>query len=51
MKKKHLSKKFNSSEEMDEYLENHDLGEYIKAYGRVKKPSIKKINIDLQNGS
>lgn len=47
MKKKHLLKKFDSEKEMDDFLENSDLGEYIKAYGRLKKPSIKKINIDL----
>jgi len=47
MKKKHLLKKFDSEEMMDKYLENNDLGEYIKAHGQLKKPSIKKINIDL----
>ena len=47
MKKKPLLKKFNSEKQMDAYLENTDLGEYIRAHGKLKKPAIKKINIDL----
>ncbi len=46
-KRKHFSKKFNTIKETDNFLENHDLGEYFLKYGKVKKPKIKKINIDL----
>ncbi len=47
MKKKHSLKTFSSTAVMDQYLEDNDLGEYMKAHGRLKKPDIKKINIDL----
>ena len=32
---------------MDAFLENEDLGEVFKRYGKIQKPTIKKINIDL----
>lgn len=47
MKKKHSLKTFSSAAEMDRFMEDHDLGEFMKAHGRLKKPDIKKINIDL----
>lgn len=46
-KSKHSSKQFKTSEEMDAYLEAHDLGEHFKKYGQLKTPKIKKINLDL----
>lgn len=32
---------------MDKYLETHDLSENFSAYGKVVRPKIKKINLDL----
>jgi predicted DNA binding CopG/RHH family protein len=47
-KKKSSGKKlFKTEKEMDEFLENEDLGELFKKFGSVKKPKIKKVNIDL----
>ncbi|MBI2026776.1 MAG: CopG family transcriptional regulator [Deltaproteobacteria bacterium] len=47
VKKKHFLKKFESTEEMDRFLETHDLGDYVKKYGKITYPKIKKINLDL----
>lgn len=47
MKKKSISKKFKSAAEMDRSLETSDLSKEFKERGIVKKPHIKKINLDL----
>jgi hypothetical protein len=46
-KKRLLSKKFKTSDEMDEYLENSDLGEAFQKFGQVHGPAVRKINLDL----
>ena len=47
MKKASFSKKFKTANEMDSALEAEDLSEQFAAQGIVKKPLIKKINLDL----
>ncbi len=48
MKKKPLIKKiFKTTEEMDQYLENNDLGEIFRDHGVWKKGMLRKINLDL----
>lgn len=47
MKKKSLNKKFKTVKEMDDYLENTDLGKVFAEKGSVVRPSIQKINIDM----
>ncbi|MDP2599208.1 MAG: CopG family antitoxin [Deltaproteobacteria bacterium] len=47
MKKKSFSKKFESKEAMDRSLEEGDLSEAFDKGGVVKKPEMKKINLDL----
>ena len=47
MKKKSTKKKFKSTKEMDNYLESRDLSSYFKTEGKVVRPPIKKINLDL----
>lgn len=47
MKKKFYSKEFKNADEMDRYLETADLSEAFRKYGVVKKPKMKKINLDL----
>jgi hypothetical protein len=47
MKKKSILKAFKSTKEMDTLLEYEDLGDYFVRYGKIQKPLIKKINIDL----
>lgn len=32
---------------MDDYLENEDLGSLFEKYGKLEKPKIRKVNIDL----
>jgi hypothetical protein len=50
MKKKYSSKIFKTSEDMDAYLEKTDLGKTFKEKGVLKKPPLKKINLDLPQG-
>jgi hypothetical protein len=50
MKKKSSSKKFESQSEMDRALETNDLSKDFKEKGIVKKPHIRKINLDLPEG-
>ncbi len=48
MKKKSLvGKSFKDSREMDQYLEKTDLGRIFEQYGKIEKPQIRKINLDL----
>ena len=47
MKKKSFSKKFKSEAEMDQSLEDMDLSENFRKRGVVKKPHLRKINLDL----
>jgi hypothetical protein len=47
-KKKSFGKKrFKTSSDMDDYLENEDLGTLFGKYGRLEKPRIRKVNLDL----
>jgi len=47
-KKKSSGKKsFKSTKAMDDFLDKEDLGELFKKFGSVKKPKIRKVNIDL----
>lgn len=46
MKKKHL-KKFKTASEMDRALEEADLSAEFASKGILKKPHLKKINLDL----
>ena len=50
MKKKSSMKKFKNAKEMDEFLESADLSGDFASRGLLKKPSIKKINLDLPQG-
>lgn len=47
MKKNSTTKVFKTTQEMDEYLENTDLGKEFKQGWVLKKPVLKKINLDL----
>ena len=47
MKKKSSMKRFKTNDEMDQALEQEDLSEEFAAKGIVRKPHIKKINLDL----
>jgi len=47
VKKQSFSKKFKNKDEMDRFLENEDLSEDFNKRGVVKKPQMKKINLDL----
>ena len=47
MKKKSFLKKFKTEAEMDQALESQDLSGAFSAKGVVKRPHIKKINLDL----
>lgn len=47
MKKKSTKKKFASSKQMDDFLEQSDLGEDFAQRGILKKARTKKINLDL----
>ncbi len=47
MKKKFTKKSFKTVREMDEYLETHDLSGYFSVHGKVVRPKIRKINLDL----
>jgi predicted DNA binding CopG/RHH family protein len=46
-KKKSISNRFKTSKSMDAYLDTHDLGEHFRKFGKLEKPKIKKINLDL----
>ena len=47
-KKESTEKKhFKTSKEMDEFLETQDLGDIFEKSGRIEKPKIKKVNVDL----
>lgn len=50
MKRKFSSRKFKTSNEMDKALESADFAKEFKKRGVIKKPSIKKINLDLPVG-
>lgn len=50
MKKKSFLRKFKTESEMDHVLESRDLSSEFAAVGRVKKPHIRKINLDLPEG-
>ncbi len=47
MKKKSLVRKFKTSDEMDRALEASDLSGDFEKRGVVKRPKIRKINLDL----
>ena len=47
MKKETFAKTFKTTEEMDRYLEEEDLGELFEKHGVFKKAKTKKINLDL----
>ncbi|MBL7686101.1 MAG: hypothetical protein JNK65_08735 [Deltaproteobacteria bacterium] len=47
MKKKSSTKVFKTTKEMDDYLENQDLGEIFQKKGLFKSSGLKKINLDL----
>ena len=47
MKKKSTKKKFKSVKEMDNFLESKDLSSFFESDGKVVRPPIKKINLDL----
>lgn len=40
-------KSFSTAKQMDRYLENTDLGEVFRRKGKLEKPKIRKINLDL----
>lgn len=46
-KEKPMLRHFKTSKDMDEYLATTDLGEQFRKFGKLKKPKIKKINLDL----
>lgn len=50
MKKESFAKKFKSASEMDRTLESSDLSEEFREGGVVRRPLIKKINLDLPEG-
>ena len=48
MGKKRSSKgKFQTTKEMDDFLESNDLSEDFEDKGEVQKPRIRKVNLDL----
>lgn len=47
MKKKSSLQQFNNKQKMDEYLEQADLGDKFVKYGKLHKPKMRKINLDL----
>ena len=47
MKRKPTIKRFKDKDEMDQFLETQDLSEEFARHGVVKKPQLKKINLDL----
>lgn len=47
MKRKSTTKKFKSVAAMDRCLETHDLGVIFARQGKVVRPRVKKINLDL----
>ncbi len=47
MKKKPTLKRFKDKGEMEEFLDTQDLSEEFEKHGVVKKPQLKKINLDL----
>ena len=50
MRKRSFSRKFKTASEMDEALETADLSKEFAARGVLKKPHIRKINLDLPEG-
>lgn len=46
-KKSSGTKQFRSTKEMDDFLEKTDLADMFAQSGKMKKPEIKKINLDL----
>lgn len=49
--KKSTMKKYRTAAEMDKKLESADLAADFAARGVVKKPRIKKVNLDLPEGT
>lgn len=47
MKKKSSLLQFDSEQKMDDYLETSDLGKEFAMRGKLHKPKLKKINLDL----
>ena len=47
MNEKSSVRQFKSEQEMDDYLENSDLGKEFAQQGKLHKPKLKKINLDL----
>lgn len=47
MRKRSLAKKFANAREMDRVLETADLSEAFHRHGVVKRPTLRKINLDL----
>lgn len=50
MKKRSSLKKFKTEAEMDHFLESCDLSKEFRSKGVLKKPHLKKINLDLPVG-
>ena len=50
MKKKSFLKNYETAAEMDHALESEDLSDIFAEKGVIKKPAIKKINLDLPEG-
>lgn len=51
MKKKSFSREYKTTAEMDADLESRDLSEEFKKRGVVKKPVLRKINLDLPSAT
>lgn len=47
MKKKSFTREYKTTAEMDKVLESEDLSKDFEERGIVKKPKLKKINLDL----
>ena len=50
MRRRSFPKKFKTEAEMDRYLESRDLSREFWSKGVLKKPHLKKINLDLPDG-
>ncbi len=46
-KKRTTTKRFKNAREMDDFLESQDLGDIFKKSGRLEKPKIRRVNLDL----
>ena len=47
MKKKSSLRQFNNKQKMDEFLEQADLGDELVRHGKLHRPKMRKINLDL----